>query len=374
MMPERKAYLIAGEASGDLHGGNLAHALKQLEPGLRLRGWGGPNMERAGVQLDVHYEQTSFMGFSEVIKNLPAILKLFRLAKQQLDQFQPDFIVLIDYPGFNLRMAQWAHQKGFRVYYFIAPQVWAWKEKRVQQLKAYVDRLFVILPFEKEYFRKHGLEVSYFGHPLRQIIREFKAEREFRNNQKLGNQSIISLLPGSRKQEIHTMLPILLEAVKAECRYQIVIAGMKNHQGLYESILARSGTCARVVYDHTYDLLHQSRYALVTSGTATLETALFGVPLVVCYKGNWMSYWIARQLIKVKYISLVNLIADKKIVPEMIQGDCRPETVHAALKDLMDRRVRERVLYSLRELQKALDSSDTYKQVAAEMLAFKLKS
>lgn len=368
MIRKIKIYIIAGEASGDLHGGNLVKELRVKYPNLEVRGWGGDCLSSAGVQIDIRYEKTNFMGFTEVIKNLPFIFKLFRFTKNIILDFKPDFILLIDYPGFNLRMAKWAFKHSIPVYYYIAPQVWAWKETRIQTIKKYISKLFIILPFEKPYFEKHGITAYYFGHPLLEIKKNFKNNKDFRLNNHLSNQSIIALLPGSRKQEIKTMLPIYLESTKNECKYQIVIAGLKQHQSIYEDIILQTKMKVPIVYDDTYNLLHHSKFAIVTSGTATLETALFGVPEIIAYKGNQISYWIAKRLIKVKFIGLVNLIADKKIVQELIQHDCNPDAIQLELLNLKKSVTRKRIKYNYQLIQTILDGHNCYEKVASEIL------
>lgn len=367
MIP-RKIYIIAGEASGDLHGGHLSVELKKIHPDIQLRGWGGNHMESAGTIIDVRYEKVNFMGFTEVFKNLTLIFKLFKDTKKNILAFNPDALILIDYPGFNLRMAKWAFRKNIPVYYYIAPQAWAWKEGRVKTLREAVRKLFIILPFEKEFFTKHKVPTSYYGHPLVQLINEFRFNPQFRIKNQLSNQSIIALLPGSRKQEIKTMLPIYLDSIKNECKYQIVIAGLEQHRQLYESICQNSKANVKIVYDDTYNVLHQARYAVVSSGTATLETALFGVPEVVCYKGNQLSYWFAKKLIKVKFICLVNLIANKKIVQELIQEECNPTTIQEELSKLKNHLVRRRIQFKLKNLQQLLAGHNPYKNVAMEII------
>jgi lipid-A-disaccharide synthase len=368
-MNSKKIYIIAGEASGDLHAGNLSVALKAIYPNIQIRGWGGNHLEASGASIDVRYERANFMGFSEVLKNLRTILSLFKLTKKIILEYKPDALILIDYPGFNLRMAKWAFKKNIPVYYYIAPQVWAWNEKRVKILREAVRQLFIILPFEKEYFAKHGIQASYFGHPLLQLINNFKFNPDFRSDHNLTNQSIIALLPGSRKQEIITMLPIYLRAVKNECKYQIVVAGLTQHKELYASIFQEEHISPKIVFDDTYNILHQARFAIVTSGTATLETALFGVPEIVCYKGNQMSYWLAKKLIKVKYICLVNLIADKKIVQELIQKHCNPDSIREELKRLKNHLIRRRIKHELKSIQMMLTGDRPYEKVAEEMAA-----
>ncbi len=367
-MKLNKVYIISGEASGDLHGGKLCKELKKINPDIQIRGWGGDQLEAAGAVVDVRYERVNFMGFTEVLKNIITILKLFRQTKRTILEFKPDALILIDYPGFNLRMAKWAKEHSIPVYYYIAPQVWAWKEKRVRIIKEAVRKLFIILPFEKDFFSKHGVPSYYFGHPLLQLIHEFKYDRDFRIKNQLTNQSIIAILPGSRRQEIKTMLPIYLEAVQHECKYQIVLAGLTQHQELYESICKTSDAKIKIVYNDTYNLLHQSKMAIVTSGTATLETGLFGVPEVICYKGNRISFEIAKKLIKVKFICLVNLIADKKIVQELIQDDCNPVSLQDELTKLKNHPVRKRIKSELKAIQSLLSGEHPYENVAKEIM------
>lgn len=367
-MKLNKVYIISGEASGDLHGGKLCNELKKINPDIQIRGWGGNQLEAAGAVVDVRYERVNFMGFTEVLKNIITILKLFRQTKKTILEFKPDALILIDYPGFNLRMAKWAKGHSIPVYYYIAPQVWAWKEKRVRIIKEAVRKLFIILPFEKDFFSKHGVPAYYFGHPLLQLIHEFKYDRDFRIKNQLTNQSIIAILPGSRRQEIKTMLPIYLEAVQHECKYQIVLAGLTQHQELYESICKTSDAKIKIVYNDTYNLLHQAKMAIVTSGTATLETGLFGVPEVICYKGNRISFEIAKKLIKVKFICLVNLIADKKIVQELIQNDCNPVSLQEELTKLKNHTVRKRIKSELKAMQSILCGEHPYENVAKEIM------
>jgi lipid-A-disaccharide synthase len=316
-MKLNRVYIISGEASGDLHGGKLCKELKKINPDIQIRGWGGDQLASAGAIVDVRYERVNFMGFTEVLKNIFTILKLLRQTKKTILEYKPDALILIDYPGFNLRMASWAKANSIPVYYYIAPQVWAWKEKRVKILKEAVKKLFIILPFEKDFFSKHGLTSYYYGHPLLQLIHEFKYNRDFRIKNQLTNQSIIAILPGSRRQEIKTMLPIYLEAVKKECKFQIVLAGLTQHQDLYESICNTSDAKIKIVYNDTYNLLHQAKLAIVTSGTATLETGLFGVPEVICYKGNRISFEIAKRLIKVELTKLKNHTVRRRIKSEL---------------------------------------------------------
>ena len=313
-----KYYIIAGEASGDLHGSNLIKELKNLDANAEFRCWGGDLMQAAGATIVKHYKELAFMGFVEVIQNLSTILNNLKFCKQDIERFKPDVLVLIDYPGFNLRIAKWAKENVFKVVYYIAPQVWAWKESRVKLIRQVVDKMLVILPFEKEYFEnKWNYKVEFVGHPLVQVINDFVAKTNAVHN----DQKIIALLPGSRKQEIAKKLPIMLEASKFFPGYQFIVAKAASLEDDFYTGFLSAYSDVETVTNETYTLLSKSTAALVTSGTATLETALFGVPQVVCYKGSAVSYQIAKRLVKIKYISLVNLIMDKEVVKELIQNE-----------------------------------------------------
>ena len=323
-----KYYIIAGEASGDLHGSNLIKELKKLDNNAHLRCWGGDLMQSAGATVVKHYKELAFMGFAEVIKNLPTILNNLKFCKQDIATFNPDVLVLIDYPGFNLRIAKWAKENGFKVIYYISPQVWAWKESRVKLIRQVVDRMLVILPFEKEFFeKKWDYKVEFVGHPLVQVINDFMATKPGIKKE----EKMVALLPGSRKQEIAKKLPIMLEASKAFPDYQFVVAKASSLEDDFYTKLLSGYPGVHSVRNETYALLSTATAALVTSGTATLETALFDVPQVVCYKGSAVSYQIAKRLVKIKYISLVNLIMDKEVVKELIQDEL---TVPNLVKEL----------------------------------------
>ena len=327
-----KYYIIAGEASGDLHGSNLIKELRKLDNDAVIRAWGGDKMKASGAELVKHYRDLAFMGFIEVIKNLPAILENLKFCKKDILQFQPDVLVLIDYPGFNLRVAKWAKRQGLKIIYYISPQVWAWKEGRVKTIKQIVDKMLVILPFEEKFYQQWDYKVEYVGHPLVQVINEFL---ESHPKQKIGNKPIIALLPGSRKQEVAKKLPLMLEASKKFMDYQFVVAKTSSLDDEFYSEFLRNFPGVTAVQDQTYTLLSQAVAALVTSGTATLETALFGVPEVVCYKGSSVSYEIAKRLIKIKYISLVNLIMDKPVVKELIQNELTVDNIVRELNTIL---------------------------------------
>lgn len=334
-----KLFLIAGEASGDLHGSNLIKALKQKNQSIKLAFWGGDLMEKAAdIKPLKHYKELAFMGFIEVIKNLGEIFKNFKLCKQHIVDFKPDAIVLIDYPGFNLRIAKWAKSQNIKVYYYISPKVWAWKEKRVYKIIKYVDTLFTIFPFETEFFKKYNYPVEYVGNPLIDAIHDYKKEQNKELNFKLRNnlseKPIIALLPGSRKQEVSTKLPVMLDSTKNLDRYQFVIAGAPSLDlDFYKPFIENHD--ASILFGQTYDIIENAEAALVTSGTATLETALFKVPQVVCYIASPISYAIAKRLIKIKFISLVNLIFDKEVVRELIQHECNPTLIREELNTLL---------------------------------------
>lgn len=317
-----KYYIVAGEASGDLHGANLMKEIFKQDPDANIRFWGGDLMKEVGGTLVSHYNERAFMGFIEVIMNLRKIFGFINFCKTDIDKFRPDVIIFIDNSGFNLRIAKWAKEKGFRTNYYISPQVWASRAGRVEAIKRDVDRMFVILPFEKDFYKKYNYEVEFVGHPLIDGIagRTPIDEQDFRNEFDLGDKEIIALLPGSRKQEITKMLSTMLLMVEKFPNYQFVIAGAPSQtKEFYQDFL--KGNKVKFINNRTYDLLSVSHAALVTSGTATLETALFKVPQVVCYKGSWISYQIAKRIITLEYISLVNLIMDKEVVTELIQND-----------------------------------------------------
>ena len=330
-----KYYIIAGEASGDLHGSNLAKELHKLDGQATIRCWGGEKMEASGATLVKHYRDLAFMGFTEVIKNLPTIFKNLAFCKKDILADKPDVLILIDYPGFNLPIAKWAKAQGFPVVYYISPQVWAWKENRVHTIKKCVDKMLVILPFEKEFYKKWNFEVEYVGHPLIEVVNEFKMQHPTLKLP-VTKKEIIALLPGSRKQEILKKLPIMLEASRHFPQYQFIVAKAPGLEDDFYNALLSPYKNVSAVLNQTYALLSVSKAALVTSGTATLETALFGVPEIICYKGNAISYQIARRLIKIKFIGLVNLIMDKEVVKELIQDDLSIENIKKELIRLLD--------------------------------------
>lgn len=327
-------YLIAGERSGDLHGANLIKGIRDSDPEARFRGWGGDQMEREGMELVTHYRDTAFMGFLEVAQNLRTIFGLLTKCKEDILACEPDVVVLIDYPGFNLRIARFAKKNGLKVFYYISPKVWAWNQKRALKIKASVDRMFVIFPFEIDFYKKYDYKVDYVGNPLMDAVAAFRPDPAFRHKNGLTDHPIIALLPGSRKQEISNMLDTML-SIRAHFReYQFVIAGVRDlPAALYEKYTALPDV--HVVYESTYDLLSVAEAALVTSGTATLETALLNVPEVVCYRTSAISYFVAKSLIKVPYISLVNLISEKEVVKELIQDELNTHRLTEELRAIV---------------------------------------
>lgn len=331
-----KYYVIAGEASGDLHASNLMKAIQQQDSGTQFRVWGGDLMEAAGGYLVKHYRDLAFMGFVEVVQNLRTILKNISFCKKDILAFQPDVLILVDYPGFNLRIAKWAKKQGIRVFYYISPQIWAWNSKRVHQIKKDVDRMFVILPFEKDFYKKYGMDVDFVGHPLLDVIENRKASSGFRATHQLSQKPIIALLPGSRKQEISRMLTVMLKMVPDFPNYEFIIAGAPSMPlDFYTSILKKNNSSVRIIQNETYGLLQNATAALVTSGTATLETGLFKVPQVVCYQGSLLSYWIAKRLVNINYIALVNLILDRPLLKELIQNDFNPANLKIELQKIL---------------------------------------
>ena len=352
-------YIIAGEASGDLHGSNLIRALKKRDGELLVRCWGGELMEKAGAELVKDYRELAFMGFIEVARNLRTIFKNLEFCKEDILRFKPDALILIDYPGFNLRIAGWAKTQGLKVIYYISPQVWAWKENRVKKIKTSVDLMLVILPFEKAFYKKWDYQVEYVGHPLVEVVDAYKAGISGPRPNGIGNGSnfpIIALLPGSRKQEIQIKLPLMLSVSGFFPEYQFVVAQAPGQDDALYQDLCRDYPKVSTVKNNTYSLLLRAKAACVTSGTATLETALFGVPEVVCYKGSIISYQIAKRLIKVRYISLVNLIMDKPVVKELIQDDLTTKNLRDALDEILtNNQTREKLANDYADLKSLLN-------------------
>ncbi len=368
-----KYYLIAGEASGDLHGSGLIKALGKLDPDACFRFWGGDLMEQAGGTLVRHIKTTSLMGFWEVLKNIKQVYSNIRFCKKDIDSFQPDALILIDYPGFNLRIARHAKKRGIRVIYFISPKVWAWNQSRVHSIKKYVDHMLTIFPFETGFYEQFGYSVDYVGNPLMDAIenRKFREESftDFIKRNNLSCKPVISILAGSRIQEINKSLPLMLSVTGEYPGYQFVIAGAPSIEpGLYQK---HTGNRIRVLFDQTYAILQQSSAAMVVSGTATLEAALLGVPQVVCYRASPVSYQIAKRFIRVRYISLVNLILNREVVKELIQDEFNKEKLkHELDKLLFDRNTREKMKDDLTGLQKIVGPKGACEKAAQKITGY----
>ncbi len=352
-----KYYIIAGEASGDLHGSNLIKAIRSLDEQAQIRAWGGDLMQQAGAELVKHYRETALMGFFEVLLNIGKVLGNIKLCKEDIDQYNPDVIIFIDYSGFNLRIAKWSKKRGYKNHYYISPQIWASREGRIHKIKRDIDKMYVILPFEKEFYeKKHHYPVDFVGHPLIDAIDSMpKTDKEefYQNHQLDPQKPIIALLPGSRRQEIKNMLSVMLQVADKHPDYQFVIAGAPSLEPEeYNTYL--SGDHVALVYNQTYELLKHAHAALVTSGTATLETALFKVPQVVCYKGNWISYQIAKRIITLDYISLVNLIMGKEVVKELIQGAFNVQNLNDELEKILEPESHQSMQLAYTELENKL--------------------
>jgi len=341
-----KYYIIAGEASGDLHGANLMKELFKADTHANIRFWGGDLMQATGGTLVKHYRDLAFMGFAEVVQNLKTILNNIKFCKQDILAFNPDVIIFIDYPGFNMRIAKWAKARGIKTHYYISPQIWAWKENRIKAIKRDVDHMYIILPFEKDFYeQKHDFTVEFVGHPLIDAIHNHPLTDagQFKKDHNLDGRPVIALLPGSRKQEIAKMLSVMLSVTDDFPEYQFVIAGAPSQDyEFYKQFLNKSSV--HFIANQTYGLLSIAHAALVTSGTATLETALFKVPEVVCYKGSWISYQIAKRVITLKFISLVNLIMDKEVVKELIQEEFNKKNIVRELQKLLTPQYRANLL------------------------------
>lgn len=368
-----KYYIIAGEASGDLHGSNLMKALFEEDKSADIRFWGGDLMQNVGGTLVSHYKERAFMGFFEVVKNLVKVLNFIKFCKEDIFKFQPDVVIFIDNSGFNLRIAKWAKKQGFRTNYYISPQVWASRAGRVKDIKRDIDHLFVILPFEEAFYQKFDYKVTFVGHPLIDAIadRTQVSLRQFREEYQLSNLPIIAILPGSRKQEITKMLSVMLSIIDDYKDYQFVIAGAPSQEfEFYNQIIGDKKVA--FINNKTYDLLSVSYAALVASGTATLETALFKVPQVVCYKGGNISYQIAKRIITLKFISLVNLIMDKEVVTELIQNDFNKKNLQKELSKILSQNQREKLFLQYYDLEKKLGGKGASKKVA-QMIVGELK-
>lgn len=361
-----KYYIISGEASGDLHGSNLMKALLEKDENAEIRFWGGDLMQQVGGTLVKHYRDLAFMGFAEVVMNLGTILKNIKHCKEDVLKFKPDVLILIDYPGFNMRIAEFAKKQGIKTHYYISPQIWAWKENRIKKIKRDVDEMSVILPFEKDFYEeKHNFPVHFVGHPLIDAIaNRFQIdEQAFREKYKLTNKPIIALLPGSRKQEIKKMLSIMLKMADKFHDYEFVIAGAPSQDyEFYEQFMNEENV--QFISNKTYELFSISYAAIVTSGTATLEAALFKVPEIVCYKTSWISYQIGKRLVNLKYISLVNLIMDKEVVKELIQNEFNEQNLEAELHKILEGKHRDLMFENYFDLERKLGGKGASRKVA----------
>lgn len=364
-----KYYIIAGEASGDLHGSNLMKELKKKDPQAEFRFWGGDLMREQGGTIVKHYRDLAFMGFAEVIMNLRTILGNIKFCKKDIQNFKPDAVILIDYPGFNLRVAEFVKSLGIKVFYYISPQIWAWKTGRVHTIKKFVDRMFVILPFEKEFYAKYDYEVDFVGHPLLDAMKDLPEMdlEKFKSENQLDERKIIALLPGSRQQEIRVKLPLMLSVGKDFPEFQFVVAGAPSLDlEFYQEI---TGKDLKIVFGKTYDLLRSAEAALVTSGTATLETALLNTPEVVCYKGSRISYEIGKRVVKyIDYISLVNLIMDREVVKELIQKELNTKNLKSELEKILTEPKRSQILEDYKELREKLGGPGASERTAELIL------
>ncbi len=367
-------YLIAGERSGDLHGGNLIKELRKHDSKAELRGFGGEYMREAGMEVVVNYQQMAFMGFAAVIANLGTISKLLKQCKNDILQFKPDVIILIDYAGFNMRIAKFAKQNNLRVFYYISPKVWAWNTKRAWKLKANVDRLFSILPFEKSFFRKFDWEIDYVGNPVLDAIKAFQPDPDFlQKHDLLTEKKIVALLPGSRKMELKRMIPVMAEVVKMNPHYQFVVAAVKTlPEDLYTPLSSISSV--KFVYESTYDLLIHSQAAIVTSGTATLETGLFKVPQAVIYKAGALEYWLLKRLVKIPFISLSNLIVNRLVFKEFIQDEMNATNLNTELELLIENNsYRKKMRSDYDEVYRILDTGSASENTARLMYNYLMK-
>lgn len=350
-----KYYIIAGEASGDLHGSNLIKELKKLDRNYSFRCWGGDLMNEQTNNLAKHHKDYSYMGFLEVFLNLYTIIKNISFCKSDILKYNPDIIIYIDFPGFNLRIAEWAKKNGFNNHYYISPQIWAWKESRIKLIKKVVDKMYVILPFEKKFYKeKHNFDVSFVGHPLMDEINKRNSEDTSKLSQKISKNKTILLLPGSRDQEIKKLLPIMLSVVSKFKDYKFIIGAAPSQKlSIYQDYVKDSNV--EIIQNKTYELLKNCTAAIVTSGTATLESALFKVPQIVCYKSSWTTYLIGKILLKnLNYISLVNLIANKLIVKELIQNACSKKNLIKELNIILEKEERAKIISNYNELENSL--------------------
>ena len=364
-----KYYIIAGEASGDLYGSKLIDEIFSIDKKAEIRFWGGDNMIKSGGYNVKHISELAFMGFYEVLKNITTILRNISFCKNDIKEFNPDKIIYIDYPGFNLKICKWAKNNGYKNFFYISPQIWAWKENRIKTIKNSIDKLFVIFPFEKEYYReKHNMEVEFYGHPLIEKIDDFNSSKDFlKKNNITKERDIITLLPGSRSQEINSMLPIFLTLKKHYLDFEFIVAGVKNvNESVYQPA---SDLDVKVIYNQTYDLLSHSKIAIVTSGTASLECALFNVPQIVCYKTSSISYFIGKSFVNISFISLVNIILKKGIVKELIQNELTEKNLVNELSNILSDNKISDILNEYSKIYSMLSIEGTSKKIATSIIS-----
>ena len=364
-----KYYIIAGEASGDLYGSKLIDEIFSIDKKAEIRFWGGDNMIKSGGYNVKHISELAFMGFYEVLKNITTILRNISFCKNDIKEFNPDKIIYIDYPGFNLKICKWAKNNGYKNFFYISPQIWAWKENRIKTIKNSIDKLFVIFPFEKEYYReKHNMEVEFYGHPLIEKIDDFNSSKDFlKKNNITKERDIITLLPGSRSQEINSMLPIFLTLKKHYLNFEFIVAGVKNvNQSVYQPA---SDLDVKVIYNQTYDLLSHSKIAIVTSGTASLECALFNVPQIVCYKTSSISYFIGKSFVNISFISLVNIILKKGIVKELVQNELTEKKLVNELSNILSENKISDILNEYSKIYSMLSIEGTSKKIATSIIS-----
>ncbi|MFW5700161.1 MAG: lipid-A-disaccharide synthase [Cyclobacteriaceae bacterium] len=366
-----KYYLIAGERSGDMHAANLIKKLIIEDPRSQFRGFGGQKMREAGAEITIDYRELAVMGFVEVVLSLRKILNYLKLCQQDILKYQPNVLILVDYPGFNLRMAKWARKKGLKVFYYISPKIWAWNTGRAKIIKDNVDHMFSILPFEKDFYRQFDFDVDYIGNPVADAVYSFKPDDAFVIKTKLPKDKfIVALLPGSRKQELQNMLPLMLQVCQLFPDFHFVIAAINDmDQHFYQPFAKLENTS--IVYEQTYDLLARANAAIVTSGTATLETALFEVPQLVIYRTSWFTYQIGKKLIKIPYISLVNLIANRMVVKELIQNEMTVENIKKELHLIIENKAyRKKMLFSYEQIKNTLGFENTAEKAATLMIDY----
>ena len=356
-----RIYIISGESSGDLHGANLISEILKQNQEIKIRAWGGNKMKEAGATIVKHINELAFMGFSQVILNLNSIKKNMDFCKKDILEYKPKALILIDYPGFNLKIAKFAKKNGIKVFYYISPKVWAWNKKRINSIRNYVDELVVIFPFEVDFFKKYGIHAHYFGNPIYEEINKVVAPIDIKTDKK-----IIALLPGSRKQEVYNHLPIMLKMTPLFPEYKFIIASVSDTHTICKRLSEKLEV--DVINDNTYFILNSSKAAIVTSGTATLETALLNVPQLVCYKTDFITYSLAKLFINIKWISLVNIIMNKMVVKEFIQFRMTVANLQNELQYLLSNKGRDNIISDYKDLQKQLHSSNVSRKAAKFIL------